>query len=37
MMIPASATIVLCIACMMIGYGLDALIDLFKPHTSHTN
>lgn len=37
LMIPACATLVLCIASGMIGFGLTALIEVFKPTTTHTN
>lgn len=37
MLIPFSATLVLCIASGMIGFGLTALIEVFKPtNTTHT-
>jgi hypothetical protein len=36
-MTPLWATIALCIASGMMGYGFTALIAVFKPTTTHTN
>jgi hypothetical protein len=36
-MVPLWATLTLCIASAMIGFGLPALVEVFKPITTQTN